>query len=503
MKKIVFILIISFLFFSTILFFLALENFTGNKLYYLSFSFISFFSLIYSFRKNGFFLEKFLIIYLWLGFWLKFSLFQGLFINDPPGGLGNFNFTKNSFNELMIISCIPFTSITISSIIFNKISFLQNCLDNNFLQRFYNNLRSPILISITLLILIVSVLNYKFGIYQKGLIPTSELPFLISGFFKWLYLMGFGVILSLLIKYELDNKKDIQHRIYFIVILESFVSNFALLSRAMIFNVTSIFYGLFKSFNFNREYKRKMIKFSFYYILILILFFTSIPIINEIRNQLYFQQEKIEIDKKKHSDNKTTTPALFKIVDTFKKNKLISNFDDKNVISTKIVKALQLIYIRFVGVESLMAVSSYHKLGFINFKEAFQEKINYSNFNHYYLKYNLLKQNDSNTKFLADKKSLKDKQYTIHVPGIVAFLYYSGSKIFLFFSIFVLSIIFYTFERIVYFSSSGNLILTAFISHIISYRFAHFGYVPTQSYLFFGTLLITIFTIFLFNKFLK
>jgi hypothetical protein len=503
MKKIISILIILFLFFSAALFFFAFQNFLGNKIFYFSFTVISFFSLIYSFRKNGFFIEKFFIIYLWLGFWLKFSLFQGLFINDPPGGLGNFNFTKDSFSELMVISSLPFAGVTISSIILNRISFLHNCLNNNFLQRLYDNLRSPILISITFLILIVSVLNYKFGIYQKGLIPTSELPFLISGFFKWLYLMGFGVILSLLIKYELDSKKDVQHQVYLIVILESFVSNFALLSRAMIFNVSSIFYGLFKSLKFNEDYKKKIIKFFFYYILILILFLTSIPIINEIRNQVYYQAEKIEIDKKKHLHVKTSTLGIQKIVNTIKKNKFISYFDDKNVVSIKIFKALQLVYIRFVGIESLMAVSSYEKLGFFNFKEAFDEKINYSNYNHYYLKYNLLEKEDSNVKFLEDKKDLQEKQYTIHIPGIVAFLYYSGSKVFLFFSIFILSIIFYSFERFVYFSSSGNLILTAFVSHIISYRLAHFGYVPTQSYLFFGALLTTIFTIFLFNKFFK
>lgn len=495
MKKIILIFVISFLFSLIILFFLALQNFIGNKFYYIFFSFVSFFSLIYSFREKAFFFEKFLIIYLWLGFWLKFSLFQGLFINNPPGGLGNFNFTTKSFNELMIISSIPFISITIASIIFNKISFLQSCLNNNFLQRLYNNLRLPILLSVTFLILIVSVLNYKFGIYQKGLIPTSELPFLIAGFFKWLYLMGFGVILSFLIKFELNSKKDVQHEVYLIVLFESIVSNFALLSRAMIFNVSSIFYGLFKSFHLVGDYKKKIIKLSFYYIIILILFLTSIPIINEIRNQLYFQQEKIESEKKETSENK--------IFDTLNKKNFIINFDDENIMYNKIYKALQLIYIRFVGIESMMAVSSYQKLGFNNFKEAFDEKIDYSNYNHYYLKYSLLEENGSDEKFLEDKKDLKNKQYTIHTPGIIAFLYYSGSKVFLFFSVFVCSIVFFLFERFVYFSSSGNLILTAFISHIISYRLAHFGYVPTQSYLFFGALLITIFTIFLFNKFLK
>ena len=150
-----------------------------------------------------------------------------------------------------------------------------------------------------------------------------------------------------------------------------------------------------------------------------------------------------------------------------------------------------------------MAVSSYDELNFENFQEAFEEKIDYSNYNHYFLKYNLLQKNNSNEIFKEDQKDLKKSQYTIHVPGIVAFLYYSGSNIFLFFSLIVFMSLFYSLERFVYYSSSGNLILTAFISHIICYRLIHFGYVPTQSYLFFGSLLFTIFIIFIIHRFLK
>ena len=53
-------------------------------------------------------------------FWLKFSLFQGLFIDNPPGGLGNFKFTEKSLNELMLLSSIPFLTLTFSSIIISK-----------------------------------------------------------------------------------------------------------------------------------------------------------------------------------------------------------------------------------------------------------------------------------------------------------------------------------------------------------------------------------------------
>lgn len=512
MKKIINISLLIFLLFSFYLFYFAYQNFLGNKFFYVLFSIISYFSIFFSFRKNGFFLEKFLTIYLWLGFWLKFSLYQGFFMDNPPShGFGNFDFSNESLNNLMLTSSLPYLSISVSSFFIAKMNFLTSPINSEFLSKFYQNYKSLILSLLIFFIVFVSLTNFKFGIYQKGLISQADLPFIISGFYKWYYLMGAGVILSILLNFELKNYNKISNKLYLVLIFESLISNFTLLSRAMIFNISSIFFGIYKSISSIHLNKKEYIKMILYYILTLIIFVLLVSSVNKVRDAFYFTEKKVKLENKEVLGKAETKSLVFNSTISEKSNisnkSIISNknniLEKNHLLKNRAYKIIQLVYIRFVGIESLMAVSSYDELNFENFQEAFNEKIDYSNYNHYFLKYNLLQKNNSNKIFKEDQKDLKKSQYTIHVPGIVAFLYYSGSNIFLFFSLIILMSLFYSLERFVYYSSSGNLILTAFISHIICYRLIHFGYVPTQSYLFFGSLLFTIFIIFIIHKFLR
>ena len=98
-KLIILILIIS-------LFYLGFQNFLGNKLNYISFSIISNFLIFFAFRKNALFFETFFSLFLWLGFWFKFtviiSLTDGLFRE----GVGLFNYSPYSFNKTLLISQI-------------------------------------------------------------------------------------------------------------------------------------------------------------------------------------------------------------------------------------------------------------------------------------------------------------------------------------------------------------------------------------------------------------
>ena len=220
MKKIINISVLIFLFFSFCLFYFAYQNFSGNKFFYVLFSIISYFSIFFSFRKNGFFLEKFLTIYLWLGFWLKFSLYQGFMDSPPAHGFGNFDFSYESLNNLMLTSSLPYLSISVSSFFIAKMNFLTSSINSEFLSKFYQNYKSLILSLLIFFIVFISLTNFKFGIYQKGLISQTDLPFIISGFYKWYYLMGAGVILSILLNFELKIYKKISNKLYLILILK-------------------------------------------------------------------------------------------------------------------------------------------------------------------------------------------------------------------------------------------------------------------------------------------
>jgi len=84
------------------------------------------------------------------------------------------------------------------------------------------------------------------------------------------------------------------------------------------------------------------------------------------------------------------------------------------------------------------------------------------------------------------------KKHHLSLPGIVAFLFYPGSIIFLFLCMMFLSLLASLIEVYVYFVGRNNLILCSLISMVVAYRFASFGYAPTQSYLLFGTIIINI-----------
>ena len=49
----------------------------------------------------------------------------------------------------------------------------------------------------------------------------------------------------------------------------------------------------------------------------------------------------------------------------------------------------------------------------------------------------------------------------------------------------------------------GNMLLSALMAQVVAYRFIHFGYVPAQSYLLFGTIFLNIFIIYGADKILS
>ena len=89
------------------------------------------------------------------------------------------------------------------------------------------------------------------------------------------------------------------------------------------------------------------------------------------------------------------------------------------------------------------------------------------------------------------------------LPGIIAFLFYSGSYYFLFIALFIICTIASLIEYLAFKLSYNNLIFSALIGQVISFRLIHFGYLPHQSYLLFGTIIITIFLVYLTNFFIK
>ena len=102
--------------FLLIIFYYNLINFSGNKFLYFLFSLLSFYLLLSIFFEKKYFTEVFLSIYLWLGYWWKFSYLQFSKISNKiylsaSEGFTHQIITADVLNDSFISIIIAFSAI--------------------------------------------------------------------------------------------------------------------------------------------------------------------------------------------------------------------------------------------------------------------------------------------------------------------------------------------------------------------------------------------------------
>jgi hypothetical protein len=86
---------------------------------------------------------------------------------------------------------------------------------------------------------------------------------------------------------------------------------------------------------------------------------------------------------------------------------------------------------------------------------------------------------------------------------MIAFFYYPGSLVFLFAGLTVCAWLAAAFEIATYRYAGRNLVLCSLLAQVVAYRFAHFGYVPAQSHLLFGSLILNVVILYLADRVLR
>ena len=164
------------------------------------------------------------------------------------------------------------------------------------------------------------------------------------------------------------------------------------------------------------------------------------------------------------------------------------------MFSSTFTDIISLSITRWVGIDALLAVSQNKNLSFNFFLSAWQEekKIKKKSF---YID-NFFSRFDYSE---FEKKNLN----IVITPGIVAFLYYSGSAMFVFITILCLILFCSAIEMLFLSASLGNIILANIIGYALSVRFIHFGYVPLNTINFFFSLLVMLIFIIIFSSIIK
>lgn len=463
-----------------VLFFFGLKNYKGSPIIYLSFSVVFNYLIYFGFRKNSIFFETFLSLLLWLGFWFKLvctiSFTNGLF----KEGAGNFSYNSNSFDEVLIISQVGGLAFIIGGYIreFLIFKYPNRIILKNDKNYFFFKNRLKIWLIFFVFVIIVGSSNFYLKIYQKGLFPLKDFYFLFSGTYKWLLLFGLTTISATIIYLEAKNFKKFFIISSLIALFETFISSFSMLSRGMMFNSIAIIFGIYK-FSKKINLKNSLIYYFTFIIFFIILFYSSVISVNSIRSNFFYIGKSAEFIK-----NNPENADLFNQIESSKKS-----YSDFKEINQEIY---YLLINRWVGIDAVMAVSSKRERLNKDFLfNSLKETPDLYGPTFYELNF------DVNN--LGGSKKLYNNVKGNTLPGVIAFLFYSGSLLFLFFCMVLITILASLIEFVAYKFSSKNIIFASIIGQTIAFRLIHFGYLPNQTYLLFGTIFITIIFVYLFN----
>jgi len=427
-------------------------HYPGSVWIYIAFTVVSNLLIYIGFREKAIFFDAFIGVLLWLGFWLKYSIHISFMDGYFKQAHGTFNGSSAaaSDNVLLISSCglsaFVLASLVRSHFIFNYPKPNNGVTLNTKLVEAYSRYRWVIVAAFVFFVLGVTVSNAWLGVYQRGEVPRTVLPYGLGGIYAWLLLFGMASFAAVVLHCEHVIQRGNLWLGTLVVLFEGFASSVSLLSRGMVLNVGSVFYGLLRSV----RYHRVDFKLRFYVIIALafsVLFVTSVLLVNYLRINLV---------------NPETTVSV--------------------MASNDFTKITDLVIDRWVGVEGVMAVANYPNQGWGLWRSAWSERYDVHKTSFF----------DLNLIDTPYKKTDTRYKHSISLPGIIAFFFYPGSYLFLFSALFCIGLIAAVIELSAYRLGGNNLILTALIAQVVAYRLTSFGYVPNQSYLLFGAIFLNL-----------
>ena len=173
---------------------LAYAKYPSQGLAYILFTVVSNFLLYFGFRKNAIFFDTFLGIFFWLGFWLKLTVrvaFSNGIFHEP---VGFFDGSGAAFDQALLVASCGLSGFLLASYLRGKLFFKYpgqiEGIAHKGLFGFYLSYRKLIWVGFAVLVVAVAVTNAHLGIYQRGSITRTTLPFGLNGVYKWLLLFG-------------------------------------------------------------------------------------------------------------------------------------------------------------------------------------------------------------------------------------------------------------------------------------------------------------------------
>lgn len=425
-------------------------GYIGSKFIYLLFT-ASFSTLLLSgIYYPSTYSYLFLTIFLWLGFWFKFTanfLLLGYFPFEEP--VGYFLESASGWDHALWIAIAGSTAVMFARLLYKFTKFGSTVVIRKKIipPIWYSHFRSWLWIVLIASIIGLALLNGIYGIQQSGLVPRTRLYWPLNAVTYWLLSTGFSMAAATFLWWDIGLKKNLVIPVY-AILAEALFSTVSLLSRSVyLFHVIPQLLAVIV----NRGSIFSMPKKNAILIVVVffILFVGSVISVSLLRDVYY--SPKID-----------SIASIDKLPASYSKNELAAT----SSIRLKLLH--QLIINRWIGIEGALAVSSYPQKSPALFFNALMAQSSIDNVDVY--------QKISNSAYQEVDGS---KYQFASLPGATAFLYYSGSAWYVIFGMFFLTFIAMSSERLILLMT-GNITLCALCGLNFANAIAQLGVTPRQ-----------------------
>jgi hypothetical protein len=349
-------------------------------------------------RSHGY---LFFALMLFLGFWSKLMarLIFGTEFLEPTG---NFSGSAENWDRVLEISAAAALGVSLARLA--QLQIAGRCwpavsaVEDP--PRWYVEWRRQAWIVSILAMLALNLLNFQLGFYQTGVNPRLVLPLHLNVLTGWLVNIGFALWFAVLVHWEFQRAPRSLGSALVAPVVESLASSTSALSRSFY-----LLHSLAYFFAVGAQWTRVRAVLSWrtvagFTVLWGLCFAISLTAVSWLRIHFYtlaYQPEIVSIPAQKEV---AATPVV--------------GADVSNQIAPMVREVSRLFLERWIGLEGVLAVSSYPDTGLPLFLEGIREDPK--------------KGNDTLYQRISKSQYQASERFTfLTLPGIVGVLFYSGS----------------------------------------------------------------------------
>ncbi|MEI7482587.1 MAG: hypothetical protein WCK75_09590 [Elusimicrobiota bacterium] len=396
---------------------LALAHYPGSKLIYSVFSIAFFCMLAGGLYKQDSYGYMFLTIFMWLGFWLKFTV--GTIIGAKYAeAIGAFIPTPANLDNILGIAILAAFAVIVAGFLCRFIpgGAAYCSAKQDTCPPWYPRFRKWLWLGLWLCIILIPVVNTVLGINQIGLTPRTILHWPLNFLIAWFLGIGLSMGVVTLLWWDILAKRGPLQGL-FAVLAEAAISSTSLLSRGtFLWHVLPAAAASAKNFKelFSAISKIKIFMAG---CAAALLFAVSFTMANTMRQYFYSADVVSVLSSKGGNDYKgNNVQGLTLAIKGFS-----TEFKDF------FQKASSMAIGRWIGVEGVMAVAAYPIKGRDTFLKALMEKRELGKADFY--------------QSVCQSGVGDDLYFQVgSLPGFVAFLYYSGSLLVVFLGVLLLTL---------------------------------------------------------------